>query len=95
VLDWACTSIWRSWLYVNNYLRQDTSESVDERSERRGALVMPMLRTKGWTRCRWAAQAGVSKNSVYGYLSGERNLSVENRQALAEELGLKPEGVPD
>jgi len=70
-------------------------DSVEERSERRGALMMPMLRTKGWTRSRWAAQAGVSKNSVYGYLRGERNLSVENRQALAEELGLKPEGVPD
>jgi hypothetical protein len=69
-------------------------ESVDERSERRGAMVMPMLRAQGWSRSRWAAQAGVSKNSVYGYLSGERNLSIENRQALAEELGLKPEGVP-
>jgi hypothetical protein len=70
-------------------------ESVDERSERRRAVVMPILLLKRWTRCRWAAEAGVSKNSVYDYLSGERNLSIENRRAMAEEIGLSPEELPD
>lgn len=70
-------------------------EIIRARSERRGAVVMPILRSKSWKRCRWAARAGVSKNSVYDYLSGKRNLSVENRQALAEELGLKPDELPE
>src|SRR5262249_14926943 len=38
----------------------------------RQAVVMPILVEKGWTRCKWAARAGVSKNSVYDYLNGKR-----------------------
>jgi hypothetical protein len=70
-------------------------ESVDERSERRCAVVMPILLSKRWTRCRWSAEAGVSKNSVYDYLRGERSLTFANRHPLAEVLGLKPEELPD
>jgi hypothetical protein len=70
-------------------------ESVRERSERRYAVVTPILATKKWKRNRWATRAGVSKNCVYDYLNGKRDLSPENRQALAEELGLKPEDLPD
>jgi len=69
-------------------------ESVHERSERRRAVVMPILTAKTWTPNKWVTKAGVSKNSVYEYLGGKRNLSLENRQALAEELGLKPEELP-
>jgi transcriptional regulator with XRE-family HTH domain len=70
-------------------------ETVHERSQRRSTLVMPILASKRWARSRWATKAGVGKNSVYEYLSGKRNLSFENRQALAEELGLSPEELPD
>jgi transcriptional regulator with XRE-family HTH domain len=58
-------------------------------------VVTPILTSKRWTRGKWAAKAGVSKNSVYGYLTGKRNLSFENRRALAEVLGLTPEELPD
>jgi hypothetical protein len=71
------------------------AESVLERSKRRSALVTPILASKKWTRGRWATRAGVGKNSVYEYLTGKRNLSFENRQALAQVLGLKPEQLPD
>jgi len=70
-------------------------ESVRERSARRSAVVLPILRGKKWSRGRWATQAGVGKNSVYEYLSGKRKLGIENRQALAEELGLQPQELPD
>ena len=70
-------------------------ESVHERAERRSSVVTPLLTFKRWKRGKWAARAGVSKNSVYDYLNGKRNLSFENRQALAEVLELKPEGLPD
>ncbi len=71
------------------------AESVLERSQRRSAVLTPILASKRWKRAKWAAKAGVSKNCVYEYLNGKRNLSFENRQALAEELGLKPEELPD
>ncbi len=70
-------------------------ESVHERSERRRSEVMPILASKRWKPNKWATKAGVSKNSVYEYLDGRRNLGTENRQALAEELGLTPEELPD
>jgi len=70
-------------------------ESVPERSERRRAVVLPILGSKKWSRGKWASKAGVGKNSVYEYLSGKRDLGIQNRTALAEELGLKPEDLPD
>ena len=68
---------------------EQTKESVDQRAKRRCAVVMPILCSKGWSRCKWATRAGVSKNSVYEYLSGDRELSTANRVALAQELGVK------
>jgi hypothetical protein len=70
-------------------------ESIDERSARRCTVILPILKAKRWTRSRWATQAGVGKNCVYEYLSGKRNLSVENREAMAEVLGLRPEELSD
>jgi len=61
----------------------------------RQAVVLPILRKKGWSRGRWATTAGVSKNSVYEYLEGKRNLSDGNRLAMAEVLELKPEDLPN
>jgi antitoxin component HigA of HigAB toxin-antitoxin module len=76
-------------------LSDTDEESVRERSEKRRSVVMPILASKGWTRSKLATKAGISKNSVYEYLNGNRNLTLPNRQALAEELGLKPEDLPD
>jgi hypothetical protein len=78
---------------VSESLLQD--ESADERSERRRAVVLPILASKSWKRSRWATRSGVGKNSAYEYLNGKRNLSIENRRAMAEELGLNPEELPD
>lgn len=81
---------------VNTREASDTGQvNFRERAERRSAKVTPILASKRWTRGKWATKAGVGKNSVYDYLSGKRNLSFANRQALAEELGLKPEELPD
>jgi hypothetical protein len=65
------------------------------RAAARQAVVMPILKLKRWKRGKWATAAGVSKNSVYEYLDGKRNLSEDNRQAMADALGLKPENLPD
>jgi lambda repressor-like predicted transcriptional regulator len=66
-----------------------------ERAKARRAFVMPRLESKGWSRCKWAIEAGVSKNSVYEYLDGRRELSKANRRALAEVLGLQPRDLPE
>jgi hypothetical protein len=68
---------------------QHRGDSIQERAERRCAVVMPILERKKWKRCKWAAKAGVSKNSVYEYLAGRRNLTTENATALAQELEIK------
>jgi hypothetical protein len=61
----------------------------------RQAVVMPILNSKRWTRGKWATEAGVGKNSVYEYLAGKRKLSDDNREAMAEVLGLKREQLPN
>jgi hypothetical protein len=81
--------------WASQLIAERDAETAHERSERRSAVVIPMLRSKRWTRSKWAAHAGVGKNCAYEYLSGKRNLGIENKQALAEELGLKPEHLPD
>lgn len=67
---------------------------IAERAKRRQAVVMPILKKKRWTRGRWSTTAGVGKNSVYEYLDGKRNLTEENRKAMAETLGLLPGDLP-
>jgi hypothetical protein len=70
-------------------------ETKKQRAARRQAVVMPILHSKGWTPGKWATHAAVSKNSVYQYLDGtRRSITKENRQALADELGLKAEELP-
>lgn len=81
-------------------LQPTTDSATDQdqwaaRAEARAAVVMPILTAKQWTRGKWATEAGVGKNSVYEYLDGKRKLSKENRQAMAEVLGIKPEDLPD
>jgi lambda repressor-like predicted transcriptional regulator len=66
-----------------------------KRAMARRAIVMPLLESKGWSRRKWAIEAGVSKNSVYEYLGGKRKLSGANRRALAEVLGLEPRDLPE
>jgi hypothetical protein len=65
------------------------------RAAARQAVVGPILKLKRWKRGKWATEAGVSKNSVYEYVDGTRTLSDQNRKAMAEVLGLKPEELPD
>lgn len=70
-------------------------EGMAERAARRQAVVNPILQVKRWKRGRLATNAGVAKNSVYGYLDGTRaKISDENREAIAETLGLKAEQLP-
>jgi len=64
-------------------------------ARKRCAVVDPILNAKGWTRGKWVTEAGVGKNSVYDYLSGERNLTKENRQAMADALDLSIEELPE
>jgi hypothetical protein len=66
-----------------------------ERARVRRAVVMPILKQKRWKRSKWATEAGVGKNSAYEYLDGKRNLTDENREAMADALGLKPEELPN
>ena len=69
---------------------------VAERAERRRAVVMPILKKKRWKPGRLVTKAGVAKNSVYRYLDGTRKwISAENRDAIARELDLKPEDLPN
>ena len=80
---------------VSNDSGQSMSPEQAERSRIRKAVVMPILAKQRWTRGKWATQAGVGKNSVYEYLDGKRNLTPENRRAMAEVIDLKPEDLPE
>jgi hypothetical protein len=71
------------------------NEDSEERGERRRAFVMPKLASTGWSRSRWAADAGVGKNCVYEYLRGVRQPTSENRRALAEALAVRLEDLPE
>jgi hypothetical protein len=73
----------------------DKDSSPSSRGQARQAIVMPILKSKRWTRGKWATKAAVGKNSVYEYLDGRRTLSASNRNAMAEALGLKPTGLPE
>jgi hypothetical protein len=67
-----------------------------KRAARRQAVVSPILTQKRWTRGRLVTKSGVGKATVYGYLDGTRSwIGEDNRKAIAECLGLKPEQLPD
>jgi hypothetical protein len=66
------------------------------RAAARQDVVMPILKKKRWTRGRLVTQAAVGKNSIYRYLDGSRvRITHENRQAIADALGVKVEDIPD
>jgi hypothetical protein len=71
------------------------SSVADAKAAIRSSIVSPLLAAKKWKPNRWATAAGVSKNCAYEYLAGTRDLSEENRRAMAEELGLAPEQLPN
>jgi hypothetical protein len=71
------------------------SRALDAKAAIRSSIVSPILAAKKWTPNRWASAAGVGKNCAYEYLAGTRDLSEENRRAMAEELGLAPEQLPN
>ncbi|MGD0775068.1 MAG: hypothetical protein ABSC05_19810 [Candidatus Solibacter sp.] len=71
------------------------SNASDAKAAIRSSIVSPLLTAKKWTPNRWATAAGVSKNCAYEYLAGTRDLSEENRRAMAEELGLATEQLPN
>jgi hypothetical protein len=77
--------------------RGKTPEAViAERADRRQAVVMPILTKRGWKRGRLVTAAGVGKNSVYEYLDGTRaTITDENREAIAQALGLEKDELPD
>ena len=71
-------------------------DAIAERAALRRAFVMPILKKLRWTRGRLATVAGVSKNSVYGFLDGTRHkITADNRGAIAEALKLEPGQLPD
>jgi hypothetical protein len=53
-------------------LEFDKPRAIAERAARRQAVVLPILERKNWKPGRLATEAGVAKNSVYGYLDGTR-----------------------
>jgi hypothetical protein len=61
----------------------------------RQKIVNPILAAKRWTRGKWVTESGVGKNCIYEYLDGKRNPGTENRQAMADALGLKLEDLPE
>jgi hypothetical protein len=72
-----------------------SNETPEECSTRRKAVVLPILKSKRWTRGKWATESGVGKNCVYEYLKGQRKPTDKSRKAMAEVLGLQPEGLPE
>jgi hypothetical protein len=75
-------------------IRASKGEQAAHADERQ-LVVMPILEKKKWSRNKLATKAGVSPTCVSEYLDGKRRLSIRNRQAIAEELGLKPESLPN
>jgi hypothetical protein len=75
--------------------RQSFAVADSTKSERRRAVVDPILKANQWTVNKWGTRAGVGKNCAYEYLSGRRNLSRANRLALAQVLGLEAEDLPN
>jgi hypothetical protein len=69
--------------------------TVERRAEIRTSFVMPLLKLKGLTRSKWASKAGVDPSVVYDYLSGKSNPRPNNRNDMAEALGVEESQLPD
>ena len=71
------------------------AESPADRAKRRQAVVYPILAAKNRKRGVLATESGVGKATVYGYLDGSRKtISRDNRQALADTLGIPLDKLP-
>jgi hypothetical protein len=71
------------------------SRAGEAKAAIRLSIVSPILAARNWTPNKWATEAGVGKNCSYEYLAGTRDLSEENRRAMAQVLGLAPEALPN
>jgi DNA-binding phage protein len=53
------------------------------------ARLREAVRTSGRSMCATAREAGIDKASLSRFLSGERSLTLESAERLAEALGLR------
>ena len=74
---------------------EGSANSQAELAAKRQAVVTPILKQRRWSRGRWVTAAGIGKNCIYEYLNGRRNPGIENRQAMADALGLKLDELPE
>lgn len=97
---------WRAWALraraaagsrnADRAIYAKLEETPQDRARRRLAVVMPILARKHWKPGRLVTEAGVGKGSVYEYLDGTRkSITGENRKAIADALGIKPEDLPE
>jgi lambda repressor-like predicted transcriptional regulator len=75
----------------------DTSQkrSIEHLSATRKAFVVPLLKKKGMTRSKLATEAGIDPSVVYDYLSGKSTPRPDNRNVIAEVLGVAESELPD
>jgi lambda repressor-like predicted transcriptional regulator len=71
---------------------EDTPET---RSDRRKAVILPILNKKGWSNLDWATESGVDYHTVNDYFLGKTTPYRSTRKKLAESLELKPEELPE
>ena len=85
-----------SWPAIGNEIVEMEPGTHKQRAFRRQAVVMPMLKDKNWSRGRVVVATGMGKDSIYKYLDGTRKtISDKNRQAIADELGIKIDDLPE
>jgi ribosome-binding protein aMBF1 (putative translation factor) len=56
--------------------------------------VQPHLTRLGWSKAKWASEAGVDPSVVYGYLDGSSDPRPDTRKVLAEALGIEINQLP-
>jgi hypothetical protein len=69
-------------------------ETHAQRAARRKTFIDPILDAKSLTRSGWAARAGVDPSVVYDYLDGISTPRPNNREALAQAIGLSVADLP-
>jgi hypothetical protein len=91
----------RAWQLYHSRLNEGLqlgpshSREAERKARERSEVVSPILEVRKWSPNKWATEAGVGKNCPYEYLAGSRDLSEQNRRALAEVLGLTPAQLPN
>ena len=68
---------------------------AEERKRKRTSIILPLLRKQGFTRSKWATEAGVDPCVIYDFLAGKSTPRPDSRKAMAEVLGLAEEELPD